>query len=326
MSGGTLSRVSRFVPRNWSFAVLAVAVLLVPAFTRDTYILSIFAFMATRFMVVVGLWLLLGLAGQISLGHAAFVGLGAYGSAILVTRADVNPWLALVMSAVLAAAIAGLIGIPTLKLKGHYLAMATMGFGEIIHILLIQLKGLTNGTDGITGIPPLSLGPLNFSDPRLYHLLVWVVALIFFLLALNLTNSRLGRALQALRRSEVAAQSLGVDTSWRKLQVFMLSAVAASIAGSFDAHYVQFVSPDSFTLNVSVILVCSVVIGGFRSVWGAVWGTLLITILPEIIKRFNEDAVNLVFGLLIIVIVVLLPVKSGPLARLQLLLRGRERL
>jgi branched-chain amino acid transport system permease protein len=310
-----MSRSVSFWRRNWGFTTLAVVALVLPVFLSDAYLLSILAFMATRFMVVVGLSLLLGQAGQISLGHAAFVAIGAYGSALLVTRVSVNPWLAMVIAAVLAAGVAGVIGIPTLKLKGHYLAMATLGFGEIVFILLVQLKGLTRGTDGITGIPPLTLGPLDFSDPRLYHVLVWLVALIIFRLALNLSESRVGRSLKALRRSELAAESLGVNASWRKLQVFMISAVFASLAGSFDAHYVQFISPDAYGITFSVILVCSVVIGGFRSVWGALWGTLAIVILPEIIKRFNEDAVNLVFGILLILIVVLLPVKSGPLAR-----------
>lgn len=310
-----MSGTRGFWQRNWGFVILAVIVLSLPSFHSDAYLLSILAFMATRFMIVVGLSLLLGQAGQISLGHAAFVAIGAYGSALLVTRLQVNPWLAMVAAAVIAAAVAGVIGIPTLKLKGHYLAMATLGFGEIVFILLVQLKGLTRGTDGITGIPPLRLGPLDFSNPRLYHVLVWLVALIIFRLALNLSESRVGRSLKALRRSEVAAESLGVNASWRKLQVFMISAVFASIAGSFDAHYVQFISPDAYGITFSVILVCSVVIGGFRSVWGALWGTLAIIILPEVIKRFDEDAVNLVFGILIIVIVVLLPVRSGPLAR-----------
>lgn len=310
-----MSDPRNFWRRNWGFMLLAVLALALPSFLADVYLLSILAFMATRFMVVVGLGLLLGQAGQISLGHAAFVAIGAYGSALLVTRLHVNPWLAMAMAAVLAAGVAGIIGVPTLKLKGHYLAMATLGFGEIVFILLVQLKGLTLGTDGITGIPPLTLGPLNFSNPRLYHVLVWVVALVVFRLALNLSESRVGRSLKALRRSELAAESLGVNTSWRKLQVFMISAVFASLAGSFDAHYVQFISPEAYTITFSVILVCSVVIGGFRSVWGALWGTLATVILPEIIKRIDEDAVNLVFGVLLILIVVLLPVKSGPLAR-----------
>ncbi len=317
-----MSDPRNFWRRNWGFMLLAVLALALPSFLADVYLLSILAFMATRFMVVVGLGLLLGQAGQISLGHAAFVAIGAYGSALLVTRLHVNPWLAMAMAAVLAAGVAGIIGVPTLKLKGHYLAMATLGFGEIVFILLVQLKGLTRGTDGITGIPPLTLGPLNFSNPRLYHVLVWVVALVVFRLALNLSESRVGRSLKALRRSELAAESLGVNTSWRKLQVFMISAVFASLAGSFDAHYVQFISPEAYTITFSVILVCSVVIGGFRSVWGALRGTLATVILPEIIKRIDEDAVNLVFGVLLILIVVLLPVKSGPLARVARDVRG----
>ncbi len=317
-----MSGTPSFWRRNWGFITLAVVALGLPSFLTDAYLLSILAFMATRFMVVVGLSLLLGQAGQISLGHAAFVAIGAYGSALLVTRLHVNPWLAMVVAAVLAAGVAGIIGIPTLKLKGHYLAMATLGFGEIVFILLVQLKGLTRGTDGITGIPPLTLGPLEFSNPRLYHVLVWLVALVVFRLALNLSESRVGRSLKALRRSELAAESLGVNTSWRKLQVFMISAVFASLAGSFDAHYVQFISPDAYTITFSVILVCSVVIGGFSSVWGALWGTTAIVVLPEIIKRFDEDAVNLVFGLLLILIVVILPVKSGPLARVANDVRG----
>ena len=127
----------------------------IPAYLSNTYYLSVLAFMATRFMMALGLSLLLGQAGQISLGQAAFVGIGAYGSAILTTRLGFDPWLAMLVAAVLAAVIAGLVGIPTLKLKGYYLAMATLGINEIIYILLVQLKGLTNGTDGITGIPSL---------------------------------------------------------------------------------------------------------------------------------------------------------------------------
>lgn len=324
-----MKRILGTCRRNLGFCLLAALVLGLPAVTGDAYVLSVMAFMATRFMIITGLTLLLGQAGQVSLGHAAFVAIGAYGSALLVTRLHVDPWLAMLLAAVLAALVAGIIGIPTLKLKGHYLAMATLGFGEIVLILLIQLKGLTRGTDGITGIPVLALGPLELRDPRLYHLVVWTFALVLFALALNLSDSRVGRALKALRRSELAAESLGVETAWRKIQVFMISAVYASLAGSFDAHYVQFISPENYSNTFSIILVCAVVIGGFRSVWGAWWGTLVVTILPEIIKRFDEDATNLVFGLLIILIVVLLPLKEGPLRRLsedvQHLVGRRER-
>lgn len=301
--------------RNRAFMAFAAIALVLLAFISNTYYLSILAFMATRLMMVVGLGLLMGQAGQISLGHAAFVGVGAYGAAILTTKADLNPWLAMVVAAVVAAGVAALIGIPTLKLRGHYLAMATLGFNEIAFILMVQLKGLTNGTDGITGIPSLRLGPLDFGQPRLYHLLVWVVALLIFLFSLNLADSRLGRALKALRRSEAAAASLGINTSARKLQVFVISAVFASLAGSFDAYYVQFVSPDSYTITFSIILVAGVIIGGLGRLWGPAWGTLIIVLLPEFIKGFNQDATNLVFGLLLIAIMIFVPLRSGGFAR-----------
>jgi branched-chain amino acid transport system permease protein len=297
----------KFVGRHAAFLGFSLVAMSLPFFTSDGYYLSVLAFIATRLMAALGLNLLMGQAGQISLGHAAFIGLGAYGSAILTTRWGVDPWLAMAIAAILAGLVAGLIGGPTLKLKGHYLAMATLGFGEIVLILLIQLKSLTQGTDGIVGIPPLSLGGLSFADPKNFHWLAWGVALLMLRMSLNLTDSRVGRALKGLHRAEIAASSLGVNTAFQKMQIFVVSAVFASLSGSFYAHYVNYISPDSFTLTFSVILVTGVVIGGLSNVWGAVWGTLLMMLLPEYIKRFNEDYTYLVFGLLLIVIMIFMP-------------------
>jgi branched-chain amino acid transport system permease protein len=255
-------------------------------------------------MMALGLSLLLGLAGQVSLGQAAFVGVGAYGAAILTTKLGFNPWFAMLLAAVLAAIIAGLVGVPTLKLKGHYLAMATLGVNEIIYILLVQLKGLTNGTDGVTGIPSLAIAGVDLGGPKAYHLVAWGVALLMLRFALNLSRSRVGRSLRALRSSEPAAESLGIDTSFRKVQVFMLAAAFASIAGSFDAYYVHYISPDSYGITFSIILVTGVIIGGLGTIWGAFWGTVAIVALPEILKRVNEDITNLVFGVLLIAIMI----------------------
>jgi branched-chain amino acid transport system permease protein len=297
-----------FLRRHSAFLAFAVVVMGAPVFTTNKYYLSILAFTATRLMISLGLNLLLGQAGQISLGHAAFVGMGAYGSAIMTTRWGVNPWLAMVIAAAVAGAAAGLIGIPTLKLKGHYLALATLGVGEIAFILMIQMKGITNGTDGLTGIPALSIGGLKLTqyNPRAFHVLVWGVALVMLLISLNLVDSRVGRSLKALHRSEVAARSLGVNTSFHKVQIFVVSAVFASIAGSFYAHYVQYISPDSFTLTFSILLVTGVIIGGLGSVWGAVWGALVLSLLPQYLRQY-DDYTNLVFGLLVIVIMIFLP-------------------
>lgn len=298
-----------FLKRHAAFIVFALVALTPPFYTSNTYYLSVMAFTATRLMTALGLNLLMGQAGQISLGHAAFAGLGAYGSAILSTRYGVDPWLAMAYAAVFAGAVAGLIGIPTLKLKGHYLAMATLGFGEIVYILLVQLKAITQGTDGIVGIPSLSLGSLDFADPRNFHFLVWGVTVLMLRMSLNLTDSRVGRSLRGLHRAEVAAASLGVNTAFQKIQVFVVSAVFASLAGSFYAHYVMYISPGSFTLTFSIILVTGVVIGGLASVWGAVWGTVVLMLIPESLRAFgaNQDYSYLVLGVLLIVIMIFLP-------------------
>ncbi len=278
-----------------------------PLFIGNKYYLSILAFTATRLMVALGLNLLMGQAGQVSLGHAAFVAIGAYGSAVMTTRWSVNPWLAMLVAALLAAGVAAILGVPTLKLRGHYLAMATLGFGEIVFILLVQLKGLTLGTDGISGIPSLTIGSLDFGRPRAYHWLAWGVALLMLRMSLNLVDSRVGRSLRALDRAEIAALSLGVNTSFRKVQVFVVSAVFASVAGSFYVHYIHYISPDSFSVTFSVVLVTTVVLGGLGNVWGAVWGSIFMLFLPEYLKRFNQDYTNLVFGLMLIVVMIFLP-------------------
>jgi branched-chain amino acid transport system permease protein len=302
-----------FLRRHWGYLALVLIVMTIPAYLSDAYYLSVLAFVATRFMMAMGLSLLLGQAGQISLGQAAFVGIGAYASAILTTRLAVDPWLAMIIGALVAALLAGLVGLPTLRLKGYYLAMATLGINEIVHILLVQLKSLTNGTDGISGIPSLSLGGWGLGGAKAYHLVVWGVALVMLRFALNLSRSRVGRSLRALRRSEPAAESLGIDTSRRKVQVFMLAAVFASIAGSFDAYYVHFVSPESYTTTFSIILITGVIVGGLGTIWGALWGTLAIVILPELLKRVNEDITNLVFGVLLVVIMIVHKEEGGSL-------------
>ncbi len=314
MTAGT--SLGAYVRKHAGYLAAAVIIMTIPAYLGDAYYLSVLALMGTKFMMALGLSLLLGQAGQISLGQAAFVGIGGYGAAILTTRLGLDPWLAMATAAALAAVIAGLVGIPTLRLRGYYLAMATLGINEIIYILLVQLKGLTNGTDGISGIPSLSIGSLDLGGPKAYHLLVWGVALLMLRIALNISRSRVGRSLRALHRSEPAAESLGVDTAYRKLQVFVLAAVFASIAGSFDAYYVHYISPESYTITFSIILITGVIIGGLGTVWGALWGTLAIVILPQLLDRLNVgDFTNLVFGVLLIFIMVVLQGRSQGLRR-----------
>jgi branched-chain amino acid transport system permease protein len=296
--------LSAYLRKHASYLALVVIVMTIPTYLRDSYYLDILAFVGTRFMMVMGLSLLVGQAGQISLGQAGFVGIGAYGAAILTTRVGLDPWAAMVLAALIAAVIAALVGIPALKLKGYYLAMATLGVNEIIYILIVQLKGLTEGTDPMKGIPSLSIGGLDLGAPRAFHLVVWGVALLMFRAALNISKSRVGRSLRALRQSEVAAESLGVETSYRRVQVFVLAAVFASVAGSFDAYHTSFAFPENYTISFSIILITGVIIGGLGTVWGALWGAVVIQVLPELLNRMGaKDYTHLVFGVLLVIMV-----------------------
>ncbi len=229
----------------------------------------------------------IGYAGQISLGHAAFFGLGAYGSAIATVTFEIPPWPAMFLVATIVGLVALLIGIPILRLSGHYLAMATLGLSFVVHTILLQWDEVTGGPSGFSGIPYLSFGSFQFDDEVRLHYLLWGVTLISLLLCLNLVRSGVGRGLSALAGDEVAAAALGVNTRNAKIKIFVLSAVFASIAGSLFAHCYSFVSPDSFDIFASTDMVIMVVIGGMGSIWGSLFGAALITLLPEWMDLFE---------------------------------------
>jgi branched-chain amino acid transport system permease protein len=257
-------------------------------------------------ILAVSLNLLIGYAGQISLGHAAFFGLGAYGSAILTTRYGVNPWLAMLAGLAVVFLVASLISRPILKLKGHYLAMATLGFGIIVHIGMVQAVTLTGGPDGLSGIPGLSLFGWSLKSDLHWYWLVAAVTLVVVWLSLNIVDSRTGRALRAVHGSEFAAEMMGIDTSRTKVQVFVLSAVISAFAGSLFAHQQGFVSPDSFSFFVSIELVTMVVLGGLASTFGAVLGAVTLTLLKAGLVVFH-DYEMVILGAILMVIMIFLP-------------------
>jgi branched-chain amino acid transport system permease protein len=257
-------------------------------------------------ILAVSLNLLIGYAGQISLGHAAFFGLGAYGSAILTTRYGVNPWLAMLGGLAVVFLVASLISRPILKLKGHYLAMATLGFGIIVHIGMVQAVALTGGPDGLSGIPGLSLLGWSLRTDLHWYWLVAVVMLVVVWLSLNIVDSRTGRALRAVHGSEFAAEMMGIDTARTKVQVFVLSALLSAFAGSLFAHQQGFVSPDSFSFFVSIELVTMVVLGGMASTYGAVFGAVTLTLLKAGLVVFH-DYEMVILGAILMVIMIFLP-------------------
>jgi branched-chain amino acid transport system permease protein len=293
----------RFLNRWLIFAVVVAGLTL---FMDHDYYFTLLNFVGIHALLVVGLNLLLGYAGQISLGHAAFFGLGAYTSGILTATCGVNPWLALVAGLVVSGLAAFLIGIPALKLRGYYLAMATLGFGIIIYIILNEATGLTGGPSGLSGIPSLSLAGFALNTPRRLYLLIWIILGVILYLSANLMNSRTGRAIRALHDSEAGAESLGVDTFRIKLKIFVWSALYASLAGSLYAHTLNFVAPSSFTFMFSIKLVTMVVLGGMASIWGSLLGAGVLTVLPEILTVFHDFEV-VIFGAILMVVMIFLP-------------------
>lgn len=289
---------------------------LAPLLLRGGYLLNVFIFIGINTMLAVALNLLLGFAGQISLGHAAFFGLGAYISGILTVTYNVNPWLAMLIAAVGVGCGAFLVGFPILKLKGHYLAMATLGLGIIVFICFSEAVDLTGGPSGLSGIPNLSIGAFSFDSDLKNYGLAWFFALLTVLLVLNLANSRIGRAMRAIHDSEVAACGMGVNARLLKVQIFALSAVISSVAGSIYAHTMSFISPASFGFNFSIELVTMVIVGGLGSVYGPFLGAAILTLLPELLHTFQDYDI-VVFGLILILMTMFLPeglVRLGPMA------------
>ncbi len=304
------------------FIVFTVAVLAAPFYFSGGYLLNVLVFVGINTLLAVGLNLLLGYAGQISLGQAAFFGLGAYGSGVATATYAINPWLAMVLTALAVGGIAFAIGFPILKLKGHYLAMATLGFGIIVYIVFNELVEITGGPSGLVGIPLLSLGQFQFDSDMKNYFLVWGVTLMIMLFSLNMVNSRIGRALRAIHDSEVAARVMGVNSRMLKVQIFSLAAVLSSLAGSLYAHTMTFISPASFGFHFSVELLTMVVIGGLGSIYGSFLGAALLTLLPELLRTFHDYDI-IVYGLILVLMTMFMPGGLVRMYDLFSLVRGK---
>lgn len=285
-------------------------------------------------IVVVGLNLLMGYAGQVSLGQAAFYGMGAYFSAILTTRAVTIglppalvqtwwwPWLLMVLGMLLVGGFAYVVGRPILRLKGHYLAMATLGLGIMIVILFRENLGfdpatlsLTGGSDGIPDIPRLAIGNFEIWPIERYYYLVWLIAIAGIVLALNIVNSRIGRALRAIHSGELAAEIIGVDTAQFKVTALVISTMYASLAGSLYAHFQVAVSPPPFNFVASLELVVMAAVGGLASIWGAPFGVAVVFIVKEflrarlhlLIEGAGGEHEVVAFGIILVLLMIFAP-------------------
>ena len=297
-------------------AGLAAVLALLPIVLPNGYYFDVAIRVAINACVAIGLNLLVGYTGQISLGHAGFFGIGAYASAILSSRFGWPPILGLMAAAFLTGVLSFVVARPVLKLRGHYLAMATLGLGFLVSIVIVNESGWTGGPDGMA-VEPLSILGWDVSEDRSWYAVTAALLLIVTWLALNLINSPAGRALRAIHGSEVAAKVLGVDVTSFKVRVFVLSAVLASIMGSLSAHYVGFVTPGVAGYFHSIELITMVVLGGMASVFGSIVGAAVLTMLPQLLSSF-EGMETIVFGVILMVTMIALPKGLVPTLRSKL--------
>jgi branched-chain amino acid transport system permease protein len=285
---------------------IAVAAIFVsiPWFFPSAYYYRVGALVFIFALAVAGLNLLMGFAGQVSLGHAGFLGIGAYSVAIGPAHFGVPSWLCLFAGAALSAAVAFLVGRPILRLKGHYLAVATLGFGLLVAIVLINEASLTGGPDGMA-VSRLSVFGWSVRGSVVWYWVAGTTFVVGFVLALNVMQSPTGRALQAIHDSEIAARVLGIDVARKKLTVFIISAVYASVAGSYLALFNGHVTPDVAGFLRSIELVAMVVLGGMGSILGSLVGAGLLVVLPQTLTIFHEYEQALL-GLILIVFMIFL--------------------
>ena len=300
-----------------AIAVAAIVIVL-PWFFPSAYYYRIGALVFIFALAVVGLNLLMGFAGQVSLGHAGFLGIGAYSVAIGPTYFGVPSWLSLFAGAVLSGIVAFLVGRPILRLKGHYLAVATLGFGLLVAIVLSNEAGWTGGPDGMS-VPKLTLFGWSVRSAEAWYWIAGTTCVGGFILALNLMQSPTGRSLQAIHDSEIASLVLGIDVASKKLTIFIISAMYASVAGSYLALFNGHVTPDVAGFLRSIELVAMVVLGGMGSIVGSLVGAIVLVVLPQVLTVFHEYEQALL-GLIVMVFMIFL--RQGIVPSVAAILKG----
>jgi len=312
-------------PRTVTLLALAAIIVIAPMLFPSSYYYRVGSLIFINGLAATGLVILVGYAGQVSLGHAGFAGIGAYACALGPVYLGLPPVLSVVLGAVVSALLAWAVGRPILRLRAHYLAVATLGFGILIYMVLNNEGWLTGGPDGMT-VEPLGLREMlkemgiKLKASELWYWISGVVLLVGAFLALNLHNSPAGRALRSLHDSEVAASTIGIDVARMKVAAFVISAVYASVSGSLVAMMNRFVTPDVAGFLHSVELLTMTVLGGASSVLGAVVGSTILTALPQVLTVF-EDFENLLLGLIMMLVMIFL--REGLVPSLARRLRRR---
>jgi len=300
-----ISSLSHITRSPIAYTGFIVFLLFLPAFLNDYY-LDIMTLTGIYIVLALGLNIVVGQAGLLNLGYVAFYAIGAYTYAILSTTLGLAFWPGLLAGAAVAALFAFIIGLPTLRLRGDYFAIVTLGLGEITRIILNNWDGLTGGPNGISRVGrPVLAGYLLHSTLDFYYVILVIVIITVFAMK-RLITSRIGRAWIAIREDEVAAEAMGINTFRLKLLAFVVGSALAGLTGVFFAAKMAFVSPESFTFFESVLILCMVVLGGMGSIPGIILGALLLITLPEIFRDF-QDYRMLAFGIALVAMMVFRP-------------------
>jgi branched-chain amino acid transport system permease protein len=304
--------------------VLAAALAVAPLVLPGQYIAAL-VLAAIYTVITTGLNLFMGYTGQISFGHNAFAAVGGYVSAILAMRLGWSPVFTIPIAAAGAALLGLLIGYPTLRLRGHYLAMATLALGMMVFEIATQWKSMTQGLFGLSAIPPLGLGSWQLSSDTSFYYTYWIIAGIGVWITHRIYHSRLGFAFRAIAGNEEAAQALGINIARYKVLAFVLSAVFASIGGSLFAHYVTYISPEVFGLYMVILLFTMLFVGGINTTFGPLIGAVIITLFPELLRRFHSARELLYGGVLLLILLFAPKGVYGLISLLSRLRRGQAR-
>lgn len=285
-------------------AIAYVAVAAIPLFFGVGYHLNILNYIAVIALPALGLSLLAGLCGQLAISHGAFFAIGAYGSSILSVKAGWDPLAATLATQCLIVVVSAGIGWLVLRLRGHYLAIATLSFSIIVEVLIKEWPALTGGMQGMSGIPPYRIGPWRLDDDLKVFLVYWPVVFLVLWFALNIGDSRIGRILRAIREGEPVVDSVGLRSAYYKSLIFVLSSVLAGLGGSLYAHFLGFVTPATGSIMFAIDIIMILALGGFDRLWGALVGVVLITLLNEYALGFADyKRIVLGFGLVAVMLV-----------------------
>jgi len=292
--------------RGLKYLILPVALIAVPAFTQDPYLLNL--------LITTGIWTtsvwgvrLIMSTGQLTLGHAAYMAVGAYASTLLTMKVGLSFWLAFPLAGLISSFVALLIGYPTLRIKGVYFSIITFAFGEIIRLIIVHWPSLLGGYGGIPNIPaPSPILSISFTSRIPFYYLILAISLITYLVMVRMEKSRIGKIFSSIHESDTLAESIGINIMKYKIVAFCIGCFFAGLSGSFYAHYFNFTSPEFFTIWQSIYCLIFVIVGGAGSVWGPPIGALFMTLVPELLRVAREYE-PVIYAIILILIMFLLP-------------------